>query len=114
MPSRKTCQPKKSACSLESLPKRSGIFPDHHEPVIQGQTRTSSLGAARPLPPSADIGLGGQSAGQAAQLCLADRHWMPVVLSDDDTSSYKKINLQDLRPAEWRTANEKMPSLPLP
>ena len=27
---------------------------------------------------------------------------MPVVLSDDDTSSYKKINLQDLRPAEWR------------
>ena len=25
-----------------------------------------------------------------------------MVLSDDDTSSYKKINLQDLRPAEWR------------
>ena len=32
-----------------------------------GQTRTSSLGAARPLPPSADIGPGGQSVGQAAQ-----------------------------------------------
>ena len=31
-----------------------------------GQTRTSSLGAARPLPPSADIGPGGQSVGQAA------------------------------------------------
>ena len=30
-----------------------------------GQTRTSSLGAARPLPPSADIGPGGQSVGQA-------------------------------------------------
>ena len=36
----------------------------------QGQTRTSSLGAARPLPPSADIGPGGQSVGQAAQFCL--------------------------------------------
>jgi hypothetical protein len=47
-------------------------------------------------------------------LGLADRGWMPVVLSDDDTSSYKKINLHDLRPAGWRTANEKMPSLPLP
>ena len=29
--------------------------------TVQGQTRTSSLGAARPLPPSADIGPGGQS-----------------------------------------------------
>jgi hypothetical protein len=28
-----------------------------------GQTRTSSLGAARPLPPSADIGPRGQSVG---------------------------------------------------
>jgi hypothetical protein len=45
---------------------------------------------------------------------LADRGWMPVVLSDDDTSSYKKINLHDLRPVEWRIANEKKPSLPLP
>jgi hypothetical protein len=31
------------------------------------QTRTSSLRAARPFPPSADIGPGGQSVGQAAQ-----------------------------------------------
>jgi hypothetical protein len=37
---------------------------------IAGQTRTSSLGAARPLPPSADIGPGGSSVGQAAQFCL--------------------------------------------
>jgi hypothetical protein len=36
----------------------------------QGQTRTSSMEAARPLPPSADIGPGGQSVGQAAQFCL--------------------------------------------
>src|SRR6476620_6809257 len=35
-----------------------------------GQTRTSALGAARPPPPSADIGSGGQSVGQAAQFCL--------------------------------------------
>ena len=28
------------------------------------------MGAARPLPPSADIGPGGQSVGQAAQFCL--------------------------------------------
>ena len=38
--------------------------------TAKGQTRTSSLGAARPLPPSADIGPGGQSVGQAAQFCL--------------------------------------------
>jgi hypothetical protein len=47
-------------------------------------------------------------------LGLADLGWMPVVLSDNDASSYKKINLHDLRPAEWRAANEKKPSLPLP
>lgn len=48
-------------------------------------------------------------------LGLADRGWMPVVLSDDDTtSSYKKINLHDLRPAEWRAEDGKKPSLPLP
>jgi hypothetical protein len=34
------------------------------------QTLASSLGAARLLPPSADIGPGGQSVGQAAQFCL--------------------------------------------
>jgi hypothetical protein len=39
---------------------------------------------------------------------------MPVVLSDDSASSYKKINLHDLRPAEWRTEDDKDPSLPLP
>jgi len=47
-------------------------------------------------------------------LGLADRGWMPVVLSDDPDSSYKKINLHDLRPEDWRTGNEKKPSLPLP
>jgi len=36
-----------------------------------GPTRTSSLGAVRPIPPSADIGPGGQSVGQAAQFRLA-------------------------------------------
>src|SRR4029077_510740 len=38
---------------------------------VRGQTRTSSLGAARPLPPKADVGPGGQSVGQAAKFCLA-------------------------------------------
>ena len=46
----------------------------------QGQTRTSSLGAARPLPPSADIGPGGQSVGQAAQFCLG---WSAVLCSTE-------------------------------
>ena len=36
----------------------------------EGPNPDSSLGAARPLPPRADIGPGGQSAGQAAQFCL--------------------------------------------
>ena len=47
-----------------------------------GKTRTSSLGAARPLPPSADIGPGGQSVGQAAQFCLA-----PLLLALRRTAS---------------------------
>ena len=47
------------------------ISPDHrHCAMSELGTRTSSLGAARPLPPSADIGPGGQSVGQAAQFCL--------------------------------------------
>ena len=52
---------------LPSITSRSANAPDDR----WVQTRTSSLGAARPLPPSADIGPGGQSVGQAAQFCLA-------------------------------------------
>jgi hypothetical protein len=37
---------------------------------VRGQTLPSSLGAARPLPPSADICPGRQSVGQAVQFCL--------------------------------------------
>jgi hypothetical protein len=47
-------------------------------------------------------------------LGLAERGWMPVVTSDDESSSYTKVNLQDHRPAEWRNEYEKQPSLPLP
>lgn len=47
-------------------------------------------------------------------LGLADRGWLPVVISDDSLSSLKKINLHDLRPPEWRTEGDKDPSLPLP
>jgi hypothetical protein len=47
-------------------------------------------------------------------LGLAERGWMPVVLSDYGSFSYKKISLEDHRPEERRVANEKQPSLPLP
>jgi len=39
------------------------------------------LGAARPLPPSADIGPGGQSVGQAAQFCLVQASTAALILS---------------------------------
>jgi hypothetical protein len=48
-----------------------------------GQTRTSSLAAAGPLPPRADIGPGGQSVGQAAQFCLGRRVASPVTATTD-------------------------------
>jgi hypothetical protein len=44
------------------------VIPASEKPA---QTLPSSLGPARPLPPSADIDPGGQSVGQAAELCLA-------------------------------------------
>lgn len=48
-------------------------------------------------------------------LGLAERGWLPVVISDDDSSSLKQINLFDHRPPEWRTGQDvKAPSLPLP
>ena len=48
----------------------------------QGQTQTSSLGAARPLPPSADIGPGGQSASSTAYL-IGGEYWMPPLLQSE-------------------------------
>jgi hypothetical protein len=42
---------------------------------------------------------------------LAERGWMPVVIHDDFDCSLKKINLFDLPPEDWKTANEKEPSL---
>ena len=47
-------------------------------------------------------------------LGLAERGWLPVVMSDDPASSLRRINLQDLRPPEWRAEGGKKPSLPLP
>ncbi|MGY3692197.1 hypothetical protein ACVIGA_002277 [Bradyrhizobium sp. USDA 3240] len=47
-------------------------------------------------------------------LGLAERGWMPVVMSDDPSSSLKKVNLQDLRPSEWRREGDGKQSLPLP
>ena len=57
-------------CRRVRLPVELTLGPIAPETSARGRTRTSSLGAARPLPPSADIGSGGQSVGQAAQFCL--------------------------------------------
>jgi hypothetical protein len=46
-------------------------------------------------------------------LGLAERGWLPVVLSDYNSVSYEQIPLDDLRPTEWKTSNEEKPSLPL-
>ena len=51
---------------MKRLSRRDRVLSSHS----LGQTRASSLGAARRLPPSAGIGPGGQSVGQAAQFCL--------------------------------------------
>ena len=57
-----------------------GDFNDEHQDAFEqtylpsnyrlGSNPDVLLGAARRLPPSADIGPGGQSVGQAAQFCL--------------------------------------------
>jgi hypothetical protein len=39
---------------------------------------------------------------------------MPVVIHNGSDCSLKKINPFDLRPEDWKIANEKEPSLPLP
>ncbi len=54
---------------MKRLSRRDRVLSSHS----LGQTLPSSLGAARPLPPSAAIGPGGQSVGQAAQFCLGRR-----------------------------------------
>ena len=47
---------------MKRLSRRDRVLSSHS----LGQTRTSSLGATRPLPPSADIGPGGQSVGSTS------------------------------------------------
>lgn len=47
-------------------------------------------------------------------LGLAERGWIPVVASDYGSFSFSKVTLEDHRPPEWRTANDKTPTLPLP
>jgi len=47
-------------------------------------------------------------------LGLAERGWMPVVSSDYGSFSFSKIALEDHRAPEWRAANDKKPTLPLP
>jgi hypothetical protein len=47
-------------------------------------------------------------------LGLAERAWIPVVASDYGSFSFSRVTLEDHRPPEWRTANDKTPTLPLP
>jgi hypothetical protein len=47
--------------------------------------------AARPLPPSADIGPGGQSVGQAAQFCLDNPAELPAAVSASQSSVIREI-----------------------
>jgi hypothetical protein len=61
-----------------------------------GQTRTSSLGAARPLPPSADIGPGGQSVGQPAQFCLAAVEKVAAIQFELDEFQRRRLLVQEL------------------
>ena len=51
-----------------------------------------SLGAACPLPPSADIGPGGQSVGQAAQFCLAQMSRAVAAITTPVTNAAKQEN----------------------
>ena len=60
-----------------------------------GQTRTSSLGAARPLPPSADIGPGGQSVGQAAR--AVTQRACPCAIRPDRPPSHLRARMGDAR-----------------
>src|SRR4029077_17890405 len=61
-----------------------------------GQTRTFSLGATRPLPPSADIGPGGQSVGQVAQFCLAGGYDLPLVALMASCSAAGRVILRQV------------------
>ena len=47
-------------------------------------------------------------------LGFAEGGWIPYVFSDDENTSFKKLYLQDMRPAEWRRSNERRPLLPSP
>jgi len=60
----------------DGVKNREGNFADHQRDFIGADVAIGSnsvflLGAARPLPPSADIGPGGQSVGQPTEPCLA-------------------------------------------
>lgn len=47
-------------------------------------------------------------------LGLAGRAWIPVVASDYGSFSFSRVTLENHRLPEWRTANDKTPTLPLP
>ena len=87
--------------------------------VAVGSNPDFLLGAARSLPPSADIGPGGQSVGQAAQFCLAalaprqfDAHQdlMSPVVAHTQLGQYSEGGLlwrfTCIRPPTWETLGQ--------
>src|SRR5207344_1274825 len=78
---------------------------------LVGQTRTSSLGVARPLPPSADIGPGGQSVGQAAQFCLVEFLALTRAIGFDPGAllSTRSVRCRRTDPISLRAADKRGP-----
>jgi hypothetical protein len=47
-------------------------------------------------------------------LGYAESGWIPYVFAEYQSASFEQLYLQDVRPAEWRNADEVSPLLPLP
>src|SRR6266568_63752 len=47
-------------------------------------------------------------------LGYAESGWIPYVFAEYQSASFEQLYLQDVRPAEWRNADEVSPILPLP
>ena len=71
---------------------------------LRVKSRTSSLGAVRPLPLSADIGPRGQSVRQAAQFCL-DRPVKPAPPGCQPRCRAGRRDRQGARRDKWRRAS---------
>lgn len=69
------------------------------------------------LPLLSDIGRGWDYpyAGWYLRLLgYAERGWIPYVFAEYESTSFERLHLQDMRPAEWKPSSEEPPVLPLP